>query len=84
MRYICKQKVIMGQTAFNPTQMHLLKMFSYAKTDDDLQALKTALCNYFAENVDAEMDKLWDNGEWDEAKNDSILAEHLRTSYDER
>jgi len=30
----------MEATVFNPTQLHLLKMFSYAKTEDALLEIK--------------------------------------------
>ena len=52
----------MAVAALNPTQLHLLKMFSYARTESALSDLKDALTQYFADKVDEEMDKLWDEG----------------------
>jgi len=75
---------VMERTYFNQTQLHLLKMFSYAKTDEDLQDIKDALCEYFAKKVDEEMDKLWESGEWNEEKNEAVLKEHLRTPYEKQ
>lgn len=69
-------------TSLNSTQLHLLKMFSYATEKRQLDDLKTALTSYFAANIDKEMDKLWDDGKWDDEKNEEILKEHLRTSYE--
>lgn len=57
-------------------------MFSYATEKRQLDDLKTALTSYFAANIDKEMDKLWDEGKWDDEKNEEILKEHLRTSYE--
>ena len=71
-------------TQLNPTQLHLLKMFSYAKTDRDLDDIKSALSAYFASNIDKAMDQLWDDGTWDNNKNEAILNEHLRTHYAEK
>ncbi len=71
----------MAVAALNPTQLHLLKMFSYAKTDSALSEIKEALTQYFAENIDKAMDRLWDEGMWDDDKNEEILHEHLRTPY---
>ncbi len=71
----------MEATIFNPTQLHLLKMFSYAKNEDSLDEIKKALTAYFSKKVEDEMDELWEIGEWDDKKNESILKEHLRTSY---
>lgn len=71
----------METVAFNPTQVHLLKMFSYAKTDAALEDVKKVLSLYFAKRVSDDMDTLWDSGEWSDEKNEAILTEHLRTPY---
>ena len=71
----------MNNVALNPTQLHLLKMFSYAKTEDTLFEIKKELSAYFAQKVEEDMDRLWDEGLWDQEKNEHILNEHLRTPY---
>lgn len=71
----------MNNITLNPTQLHLLKMFSYAKNEDSLNEIKKALTTYFAQKVEEEMDHLWETGEWNQEKNEAILNEHLRTSY---
>ena len=71
----------MESAAFNPTQLHLLKMFSYAKTEAAFEDIKKALSLYFAKRVSDDMDALWDSGEWSQEKNDAVLEEHLRTPY---
>ena len=65
----------MEATIFNPTQLHLLK------NEESLDEIKKALTAYFSKKVEDEMDELWEIGEWDDKKNESILKEHLRTSY---
>lgn len=72
-----KNIVIMQTTIFNPTQKHLLKMFSYATTEKELDIIKDALAAYFAANVDKAMDELWDKGDWNDDKNETILTEDL-------
>lgn len=67
--------------ALNPTQLHLLKMFSFAKSEQALDDLKVALSDYFAKKVEDGMDRLWDEGLWDDNKNEEILRQHLRTPY---
>ena len=74
----------MESAAINPTQIHLLKMFSYAKTDAAFEEIRKALSLYFAKRVSDDMDTLWDNGEWSLEKNETILDEHLRTPYKKR
>lgn len=73
----------MTVAALNPTQLHLLKMFSFSKTEESLENIKDALMHYFAKNVDDAMDLLWDEGKWDNQKNEAVLKEHLRTPYHE-
>lgn len=70
-----------AENTFNPVQLHLLKMFSYAKTPSALEDIRKALSAYFAKRVEDDMDALWDSGEWDNEKNENILKEHLRTPY---
>ena len=38
---------------------------------------------YFAQRVEEDMDKLWDEGLWDQDKNEAILKEHLRVPYND-
>lgn len=71
----------MESTPFNPVQLHLLKMFSYAKDERSLEEIKKALTAYFAQRVEEDMDKLWDEGLWDQEANEAVLEEHLRTPY---
>ena len=71
----------MEATVLNPTQLHLLKMFSFAKTEDDLMEMKKALNAYFAKRVEDEMDALWEQGLWNDEMNEAVLKEHLRTPY---
>jgi hypothetical protein len=71
----------MNNVALNPTQLHLLKMFSFAKTEDTLFEIKKALSAYFAKKVEDDMDLLWEQGLWSQEKNEDILKEHIRTPY---
>lgn len=65
----------------NPTQLHLLKMFSFAKDSKSLEEIRVALMDIFAKRVENGMDALWDSGEWNSEKNEEVLNEHLRTPY---
>ena len=70
-----------SMTTFNPTQVHLLKMFSYAKTEQALDDVRRGLVAYFAQRVDEGMGQLWNEGKWSQEINEAVLDEHLRTSY---
>ena len=65
----------------NPTQLHLLKMFSFAKDSKSLEEIRVALMDVFAKRVEKDMDDLWDSGKWNNEKNEAVLSEHLRTPY---
>lgn len=44
---------------------------------------KTEKMKYFACQVEEAMDLLWDEGKWDNQKNEAVLKEYLRTPYHE-
>ena len=71
----------MEATVFNPMQLQLLRMFSYVRSDSQMQEIKKVLSDYFFNKVEEGMDALWESGEWSEEKNESIMKEHLRTPY---
>ena len=58
---------------FNTTQLHLLKMFSFTKTEKTLQDLKKLLRDFYIQQVENEVDTY--------SIDDQILNEHLRTPY---
>jgi hypothetical protein len=59
--------------SFNATQLHLLKMFSFTKTEQTLNDLKKLLRDFYIQQVENEVDKY--------QINDQMLNEHLRTPY---
>jgi len=58
---------------FNATQLHLLKMFSFTKTEQTLQDLKKLLRSFYIKQIENEVDKY--------KIDDQMLNEHLRTPY---
>ena len=46
-----------------------------------MEELRQVVCDYYARKIDEAVDKLWDEGKWDNEKNEAILKEHLRTPY---
>lgn len=41
----------MNTTVFTPTQIHILKMFQYTKSAEDIDELKTVLYNYYSSKM---------------------------------
>ena len=50
-------ETIVEHQPFNATQLHLLKMFSFTKTEQTLQDLKRLLRDFYIQQVEKEVDK---------------------------
>ena len=68
-------------TVFNPMQLQLLRMFSYVKTDEQMDEIKDVLSDYLFHKVEEGMEALEDAGLWNREKEEAIMQEHLRTPY---
>ena len=71
----------MQTVTFNPAQMHVLNMASRIKTEKSLQLLKQQLAEFYAKQIDEQMDELWESGKWTEQKLADLRKAHLRTPY---
>lgn len=67
----------MEATILNPTQMHLLKVFSFNKSEDFAKEIQQVLTRYFQEKLDMETDRLWDKGILNQERLDEIRREDL-------
>ena len=63
--------------ALNPTQKHLLKLFSFNNSEDYAKEIQLVLTQYFQKQLDAEADCLWDEGILDQEALDKIAHEDL-------
>ena len=68
-------------TVFNPTQQHLLMMFSFMRSDDQLMELKKVLADYNFQQVEKGMAELEAQGLWGKKECEETASEHLRTPY---
>ena len=59
-------------TVLTPTQIHLLKMFQYMKTEEELDELRQLLFQYYSRKMDERIDELWDKGVLDQKRLDEI------------
>lgn len=69
------------RTLLNEAQLSILRLLGRLKTIEQVNELRQIISNYYAKKATEEMDKLWDSGEWDNEKNETVLKEHLRTPY---
>ena len=62
----------MKTTAFNPIQIHLLRMFEYENSSKSLEELKEVLYQYYARRMEESLDALWGEGMLDQKRLDEI------------
>jgi hypothetical protein len=66
------------RTIFNPTQLHLLKMFAVNDTPEMLDELKLALATFYEKKLETKLNKMWDAGIITPQKLEEIKHSHLR------
>lgn len=71
----------MEVNALNQSQMMILESFAGAQDEQEVNDLMDVLRNYYAQRLEKEMQRLWDDGTLNEEKLDQLRGEHLRTPY---
>ena len=67
----------MEATALNPTQMHRLKLFSFNNSEDYAREIQMVLTRHFQAQLDAEADRLWNEGILNQEKLDELRHKDL-------
>ena len=65
----------------NESQMMILESFAGAQDEQELNALMDVLRNFYANRLESEMPRLWDDGTLNQERLDQLRGEHLRTTY---
>ena len=65
-------------------QLELMNAAANVTSQDDLDALRMTLSLFFAERAQRAIDKMWDEGTFDQSKLDELRGQHLRTPYNVR
>ena len=63
-------------------QLELVKLFSFEVSEDQMKELKQILVDYFASKITEDMDRLFEENNWDESKIEEWSTEHMRTKYE--
>jgi hypothetical protein len=63
---------------FNSVQLHLLKMFSFAKSDEELNELQSLLFDYYRKKLMAQTNDFWEKNHFDSSKMEEIMYGHNR------
>ena len=72
----------METAVLNPSQLHLLRMFSYNRDEESFKSLKEALFNYYCKKMDEESDKWWQENNMTAEKFEEMCSNiHYRTPY---
>ena len=68
-------------TKLNSMQLFMLKMFEKQLNSKQEKEIKQLLAEYFANQIDNEMDELWDKRSLTQQDLDEALNTHNRTKY---
>lgn len=69
------------QIGLNPTQLYLLNLFNYNRTENELQNLKRALTQFYAAELEKKKKEALQNGLLSEDKLQNFIHKHHRTPY---
>lgn len=69
------------ELTLHQAKMNLLRVVDSIKTVDEVQAIRQILADYYAQKVDEEMERLWDNGTVNGQVIEQWGKEHMRTPY---
>lgn len=71
----------METITFSPAQVHVFNLVSHIKTALGLERLREQLTAFYAQQVDDELDALWESGQFDEKRLQELRGSHFRTPY---
>ena len=73
-------EALVSKAPLNSVQLHLLKMFSFTKSDEGLKDLQSVLFEYYSKKLRAQTDEFWNNNNLDSSKMEEIMYGHNRIS----
>lgn len=71
----------MERTVFNKAQLEILDIMAGIRSDEEFDALRHAISEFYAKRADEEMEKLWQSGKWNEQTLKELGNAHYRTPY---
>ena len=71
----------METMALTPAQRMIIESFAASRDEGELNDLMDMLRDFYAARLKREMQRLWDNGTFDQPALDNLASEHLRTPY---
>ncbi len=74
----------MEAITFTPAQVQVFNLVSHIKSSAGLEKLRQQLATFYAQQIDEEMDQLWESGEFDEKRLKELRGSHFRTPYNKK
>lgn len=68
-------------TKLNSMQLFMIKLFARQLSTKQEEEIKALLTDYFAKQIDDEVDRIWENKGLSQEDLDRALEEHKRTPY---
>jgi hypothetical protein len=62
----------------NPVQLHLLKVFSFTKSEEGLKELQAVLFDYYRNKLKTQTDEFWNKNNLDSSQMEKIMYGHNR------
>lgn len=62
-------------------KLGLLRVVEQLHSVAEIQTIRQAITDYYAQKVDDEMEQLWQSGAWNEQTIKDLECAHLRTPY---
>lgn len=76
-----RKTMSMEATVLNPTQLHLLKMFSRLDSEQDLKEVQQVLSDYYFKKVEKRAAEISKEKKWTPEMLEAMANEHFRTPY---
>ena len=74
------ETTLVSQEPLNSVQLHLLKMFSFTKSDEGLKELQGVLFEYYRKKLLAQTTDFWKKNNLDSSKMEEIMYGYNRIS----
>ena len=79
--FVHENEILVIMSYGEMAHLELMNAAANISSQEDLDALRLTLSLFFAERAQKEIDKMWDDGSFDQKKLDELRGQHLRTPY---
>jgi len=69
---------VSGGPTLNSVQLHLLKVFSFTKSEEGLKELQSVLFDYYRNKLKVQTDEFWKKNNLDSSQMEKIMYGHNR------